>query len=177
MVNPVPVEIVGSGADEAALLLDSSGLIAAANRPARRLLGQWFPGWTNQAAPPEPLHGWLHAQARAANGPAHPFVLHAADALLHVRRIELEDMALLLMRETRTGATIQRLRDLGLTPREAEVVLIVSAGDTVGRVARKLGISRRTVEKHIQLAYDKLGVHNRASTANLVGHLDRFDLS
>ena len=34
-------------------------------------------------------------------------------------------------------------------------------GLTNSEVAIQLGISRRTVEVHLQLAYDKLGVHDR----------------
>lgn len=50
---------------------------------------------------------------------------------------------------------------LGLTQREAEV-LSLSAARKSAAVASVLGISERTVEKHLEHAYAKLGVRTRA---------------
>jgi DNA-binding CsgD family transcriptional regulator len=47
---------------------------------------------------------------------------------------------------------------LGLTPREVEVMIRVVAGASNAEVAMSLGISRRTVEKHLQHTYARLGV-------------------
>ena len=49
----------------------------------------------------------------------------------------------------------------GLTQREAEVVLFLCDRLSAGEMAERLTISRRTVEKHIEHVYLKLGVHGR----------------
>lgn len=53
----------------------------------------------------------------------------------------------------------------GLTTRESQVVDLLTTGMTAAAIGRILGISNRTVSKHIQNAYDKLGVHDRLLVA------------
>ena len=51
----------------------------------------------------------------------------------------------------------------GLTPRELEVLRLVTAGGTNKAIAAELGLSERTVERHLSNVYDKLGVSSRAA--------------
>ncbi len=53
----------------------------------------------------------------------------------------------------------------GLSQREAEVLAWVAVGMTNKEVARRLGISDRTVGHHLQHVYDKLGVSTRSAAA------------
>jgi DNA-binding CsgD family transcriptional regulator len=50
-----------------------------------------------------------------------------------------------------------------LSPREQEVLRLVADGLTDGQVARQLGLSPRTVSKHLERVYARLGVPNRAA--------------
>ncbi|ANA12724.1 DNA-binding response regulator [Acetobacter oryzifermentans] len=52
---------------------------------------------------------------------------------------------------------------LNLTAREAEVLFWISKGKTNRDIAEILSISHRTVNKHLEQAYVKIGVENRAS--------------
>jgi DNA-binding CsgD family transcriptional regulator len=54
---------------------------------------------------------------------------------------------------------------LPLTPREREVLRWVAAGKTDRDIAAILGISPRTVHKHLQHVYEKLGVETRTAAA------------
>lgn len=54
------------------------------------------------------------------------------------------------------------LRAAGLTGRQAEVAVLVAAGHRNAEIARRLELSPRTVEKHLQAVYERLGVHSRA---------------
>ena len=54
----------------------------------------------------------------------------------------------------------------GLTAREAEVLRWVAAGKSDAQIGAILRISARTVQKHLQNVYDKLGVENRTAAAN-----------
>ena len=50
-----------------------------------------------------------------------------------------------------------------LSPREQEVLRLVAGGLTDAQVARQLGLSPRTVSKHLERVYARLGVPNRAA--------------
>jgi HD-GYP domain-containing protein (c-di-GMP phosphodiesterase class II) len=54
-------------------------------------------------------------------------------------------------------------RPAGLTEREAEVIAMLARGLQTKQVARGLGISVKTADRHIQNAYRKIGVSTRAA--------------
>ncbi len=53
----------------------------------------------------------------------------------------------------------------GLTAREADVLLWIAKGKANRDIGEILGLSPRTVNKHLEQIYQKLGVENRASAA------------
>ncbi|WP_299967909.1 DNA-binding response regulator [uncultured Roseobacter sp.] len=53
----------------------------------------------------------------------------------------------------------------GLTPREAEVLYWLSMGKTNRDIAQILGLSSRTINKHLEQVFQKMGVDNRTSAA------------
>jgi len=53
----------------------------------------------------------------------------------------------------------------GLTQRESEVLLWIARGKSNRDIGEILGLSPRTVNKHLEQVYTKLGVENRASAA------------
>ena len=63
-----------------------------------------------------------------------------------------------------SGETLLRQR-LGLTAREAEVLLWISRGKSNRDIGDILGLKPGTVTKHLEQIYIKLGVENRASAA------------
>lgn len=54
---------------------------------------------------------------------------------------------------------------LGLTPREAEVLLWVAQGKSNGDIAMILSTGESTVKKHLEHVFEKLGVENRGAAA------------
>ena len=64
------------------------------------------------------------------------------------------------------GQPVPRMeRPAGLTEREAQVVGLLARGLQTKQVARALGISAKTTDRHIQNAYAKIGVSTRAAAA------------
>jgi DNA-binding CsgD family transcriptional regulator len=53
----------------------------------------------------------------------------------------------------------------GLTVRETEILQLLTAGNTNKEIAAKLVLSIHTIERHLQNAYRKIGVRNRADAA------------
>jgi len=75
-------------------------------------------------------------------------------------------MWLLRLREA-GEAPASRLATAALTPRETEVLSWIAKGKTNRDVAEILGMSPRTVNKHLEHVFEKLGVETRAAAAAL----------
>jgi len=54
---------------------------------------------------------------------------------------------------------------VSLTPRQKEVLEYIASGRTNDDIARRLVVSRRTVERHVAAILDRLSVENRAAAA------------
>lgn len=78
-----------------------------------------------------------------------------------------EAMTLLQVRP----AAAARLRAADLTRREAEVLSWLAKGKTNRDIAEILGMSPRTVNKHLEHVYAKLGVETRTSAAAMLSRL------
>ncbi|MDX3924437.1 MAG: response regulator transcription factor [Shinella sp.] len=59
----------------------------------------------------------------------------------------------------------------GVTQRESEVLLWIAKGKSNRDIGEILGLSARTVTKHLEQIYVKLGVENRASAAVKAAHV------
>jgi DNA-binding CsgD family transcriptional regulator len=55
------------------------------------------------------------------------------------------------------------LQDLGLTPAQAKVLGLIASGRSTSDIAGELQISERTVQKHLQDVYRRLGVSDRSA--------------
>jgi len=61
-----------------------------------------------------------------------------------------------------------------LTRRENQIAKLASRGVPNGKIAKKLGLSVRTVESHLYRVYGKLGVSTRDKLPPLIGALILF---
>lgn len=68
---------------------------------------------------------------------------------------------------------VAALQAAGLTAREAEVVRLVSLGASNRDAAESLGVSDRTIAKHLERAYPKLDVQSRSQAATRAWDLAR----
>jgi len=73
-----------------------------------------------------------------------------------------------LVTESRAAARRRGMAEFGLTPRELDVAKWLAAGKTNGEIARILGASARTIEKHVERVLLKMGVENRTAAALLI---------
>lgn len=60
---------------------------------------------------------------------------------------------------------IGRPAPAGISEREAQVLRLLTRGETYGAIAQRLGISLGTVQSHIKALYRKLDVRNKAEAA------------
>jgi DNA-binding NarL/FixJ family response regulator len=78
-------------------------------------------------------------------------------------KFDPEVVAAVLDASQLTAARRNYLRPGGLSGREVEVLRLVVEGCSNPEIGRRLGISRRTAEHHVQHIYDKIGVSTRAA--------------
>jgi len=78
------------------------------------------------------------------------------------------DQLLVAVERSDAAGDAERLgSQYGLTPREAEVLIWIARGKSNRDIGEILALSPRTVNKHLEHIYVKLGVENRASAAAL----------
>ena len=146
---------------------------------ARQLMRDYFGG--DGAYAPAPMVDWLRAQAQrtASGAEAQPWQLARGAKRLSFTLHALEgDEAgvasdgggewLVVLREASDTAMIEAMTlAFRLTAREAEVLYWVVKGKTNRDVAEILSMSPKTVTKHLEHVYAKLGVETRTAAANL----------
>jgi len=120
---------------------------------------------------PEDLQRWLRAQMErlglggSLTGPSKPLVVKREAACLSIRLIPDSPDDLLVLEEEDAKADHAAVEQLGLTPREAEVLHWVREGKTNKDIGTILRTSPRTVGKHLERVFAKLGVETRTAAA------------
>jgi len=70
-----------------------------------------------------------------------------------------------------TSNSVYLAQHFNLTEREAEVLLWLTRGKTNQDIGEILGISTRTINKHLEQVFEKMGVENRTAAALLADRL------
>lgn len=149
--------------------LATSGYDDRAPAWAQQVLVEHF-GDPAQGSLPAPVERWLaHERRRSLDDGLprlhQPLVSVVGDRQLVVRYVpgsgDRPDVLVVDEREPRREAG--ELRRLGLTSREAEILLLVTRGEPASAAARTLGVSVGTLNKHLQHIYRKLGVTSRTA--------------
>ncbi len=141
---------------------------------ARELLQRHFPAVPEVLTPP-PLLAWVAREALRRRVGAQPHGLivgQGAQRLaltLHASGEGDDGEWLLVLREDSPAAQVQALARAypALTAREAEVLYWVAQGKTNRDIAEILELSPRTVHKHLEHVFAKLGVETRTAAAAL----------
>lgn len=103
---------------------------------------------------------------RALLDQARPFLIQAYRAAVEHSRLR-DEVRPSRDRESLAAVLVGR----GLTRREAEVLSWVAMGHSSLAVGDRLGLSERTVQKHLERCYGKLAVHNRSDAARVAWSL------
>ncbi|ALA59613.1 helix-turn-helix transcriptional regulator [Nitrospira moscoviensis] len=121
---------------------------------------------------PETIAQWLRREEAELGGAKHvhvpqrPLVVERGPHTLRVRLLREGARRLLFFDETTDGVDVERLRRTGLGRRESEVLHWVAGGKTNQDIAVIMDISVKTVKKHLERIFEKLGVESRtAATA------------
>lgn len=145
------------------VMLDALGRIAWQSPQAARWLNDLLGG-------PDSTAHWLQALIDDPTRSAGETLSLSAGRTLHLRPLGPagigEHMVFLSLRQTgappASGSALQTL-----TRRETEVLSWISKGKTNRDIGEILGMSPRTVNKHLEHVFEKLGVETRAAAAAL----------
>lgn len=150
------------------LAVDRHGKILWATPQAQKLLADNLDTMIDDelVLPPTMLDWLAHAAAPGAKGvPSAPFPANESLRLQFMGKAGPNEMLLRLAKDALPHAPMEFGRQLGLTTRESEVLSWLSKGKTNRDIAQILGLSPRTVDKHLEQVYAKLGVENRTAAA------------
>ncbi len=153
--------------------VDPAGRLLWCSPLAERAIARIEPGWSSARGDfPDAMRQTIERlmQRRDHPGASLRIDLRAADdgyALEVVVIAQYRDNELLLrLNPIDPLGDASRLRQRhGLTEREAEVLLWISYGKSNADISDVLEISPRTVQKHLERIYEKLGVETRAAAA------------
>ena len=152
------------------LAVNSAGKIMWATPQAQKLLSDTLgPDGEDDVVLPEPIPQWLD-QARKGKAGSKTAFMGALPGneqlrLQYMGKLGANEFLLRLAKDSGTETPPEFSSELGLTAREGEVLSWLSKGKTNRDIAQILGLSPRTVDKHLEQIYSKLGVENRTAAA------------
>ena len=152
------------------LAVNGVGKIMWATPQAQKLLSDTLsPDSDDDVVLPQPIPQWLD-QARKGKAGSKAAIMTALPGneqlrLQYMGRLGSNEFLLRLAKDSGTEAPAEFSSELGLTTREGEVLSWLSKGKTNRDIAQILGLSPRTVDKHLEQIYSKLGVENRTAAA------------
>jgi DNA-binding NarL/FixJ family response regulator len=152
------------------LAVSRQGKIVWATPQAQKLLSENLAAGTDdEFVLPDPMLQWLE---QAQNGKAGSKVQAMASfpeneqlRLQYMGKLGPNEFLLRLAKDSGADMPAEFSSELGLTTREGEVLSWLSKGKTNRDIAQILGLSPRTVDKHLEQIYAKLGVENRTAAA------------
>ena len=165
------------------MMLDNSGRPLLATRDGWELIAKYFPGHpVLPALFPRPVSDWLDRElarwwSRELPNPPSVHVAEGEDGGSLALRLlfgeKTGQQVLLVIEEHPAPMPATVSPHFGLSRREVEILTLARMGNTSKEIAEVLFLSRRTVEKHLENIYCKLGVDNRtAAVAVAFGHED-----
>jgi DNA-binding CsgD family transcriptional regulator len=152
------------------IALSLDGKVQWITQQANKLLHQYFPISKPKTSLPDLLQRWLKQQIFLRKQSTEmpwlnsPLCLEQKWKRLIVRfqyHEAIEQIHLLLEEIHTDGFLVKSLAMLGLTKREAEVLFWVAKDQSTPEIAKGLGMSQRTVKKHLEHIYSKFGVQTR----------------
>lgn len=150
------------------LAVNRLGRLLWATPQAQKLLADHLTADADEALLlPSAMLSWLD-QMQKPGAKAQPSAGFPGNELLrlqYVGKVGLDEFLLRLAKDSAAYLPSEFSRDLGLTGREGEVLSWLSKGKSNRDIAQILGLSPRTVDKHLEQIYAKLGVENRTAAA------------
>lgn len=149
------------------LAVNAAGRLMWATPQAQKLLADALAGDGDAFALPDPIPQWLDQARKGKAGSKAMATIpgHEQLRLQYMGTLGANEFLLRLAKDSGAETPAEFSSELGLTTREGEVLSWLSKGKTNRDIAQILGLSPRTVDKHLEQIYSKLGVENRTAAA------------
>ncbi len=151
------------------MAVDSRGDLLWCTPLAQRAMTRFAPGWSrSDPLLPDGLRQAVERLLGRGEGTGATARLEAAEGALELALVAWhhDNEALIRLTEINPREDAARLQErLKLTGREAEVLLWISYGKSNADISEVLTVSPRTVQKHLERIFEKLGVETRAAAA------------
>jgi DNA-binding NarL/FixJ family response regulator len=158
------------------LAVNRQGKIVWATPQAQKLLSDHLGASSaDEMVLPESLQHWLELAKKGKGGSkaVASFPDNPELRLNYMGKAGQNEFLLRLAKDGGANLPAQFSSELGLTTREGEVLSWLSKGKTNRDIAQILGLSPRTVDKHLEQIYAKLGVENRTAAAAIATNTNR----
>ena len=160
------------------LAVNRTGTIMWATPQAQKLLSDNLSAGANdELVLPLPMLQWLEQAQKGKAGSKTPAMASFPDneqlRLQYMGKLGQNEFLLRLAKDSSSNMPAEFSSELGLTSREGEVLSWLSKGKTNRDIAQILGLSPRTVDKHLEQIYAKLGVENRTAAAAMATSASR----
>jgi DNA-binding CsgD family transcriptional regulator len=160
------------------LAVSRQGKIMWATPQAQKLLSDNLAaGTSEELLLPDSMLQWLEQAQKGRTGSKTPAMASFPDneqlRLQYMGKLGPNEFLLRLAKDSSASIPAQFSSELGLTIREGEVLSWLSKGKTNRDIAQILGLSPRTVDKHLEQIYAKLGVENRTAAAAIAANASR----
>lgn len=155
------------------IILGMDGRVRLITKQARAWVSKYFDEPLRGGAElPERLRLWYGHHIRNFTQRALAPPAQSLEILMDTSRLQIclvinsaAERATLLLNEESYDLRPERLNPLGLTRRETEVLGWVTLGKTNSEIGELCVISARTVQKHLERVFQKLGVETRTAAA------------
>lgn len=152
-----------NASSNAMLAVDETSQLLWCNDAARQLLSALEPGLKLNEGLRMPPH---LAGLLTGLGEQTSTSLSLSNGALQARRVSESAQAITVFALTAAGTGASKRAAAELTARESEVLLWVARGKTNRDIGEILGMSPRTVNKHLEHIFEKLGVETRTAAAS-----------
>jgi DNA-binding response OmpR family regulator/DNA-binding CsgD family transcriptional regulator len=160
------------------LAVSRQGEIMWTTPQAQKLLSENLTAAINEMLVlPDSMLQWLEQVQKGQGGSKVSTIASFPDneqlRLQYMGKLGPNEFLLRLAKDSSANMPAQFSSELGLTNREGEVLSWLSKGKTNRDIAQILGLSPRTVDKHLEQIYAKLGVENRTAAAAIAANTSR----
>lgn len=160
------------------LAVNGQGKIMWSTPQAQKLLSDNLAAATeDELVLPDAMLQWLKQAQKAKTGSKTQamasFPNNEQLRLQYMGKLGPNEFLLRLAKDSSANMPAEFSSELGLTTREGEVLSWLSKGKTNRDIAQILGLSPRTVDKHLEQIYAKLGVENRTAAAAIATNASR----
>jgi DNA-binding CsgD family transcriptional regulator len=159
---------------EGYLVVEETGRIRFSTTKAIAWLQEYFSRGQGTSLPSQ-VWDWLRKRreqaldSQCSIAPLQDFSIWRGPNKLTVQSVSPADASehRLVLKETTEEVNATPLQSLGLTKREAEVLLWVSKGKRNAEIGIILGTTPKTITKHLERIFQKLDVETRTAAANV----------